>query len=444
MLIDFTINNVMSYRDEATFSMLASQSVKECENGESVSNVTLTSSGRRILRAAAIYGANGSGKSCMIAAMDVFRTMVLRSFVDENLVGGVCRLYYQFEVANASKPVSMQMIFLSGGICYRYGFQLYESRVMSEWLFMKSEDGRKECYCFKREGQDISINTKTFKGASGVASKTRTNALFLSTAAQFNVAVAMDVKEWFRYRFNVLSGLTDDTLYYTAHTFMNDALIRQQILDMLGQVDDCIKGVHVNEVVHEMPAQPFPSEILAQMGVNLPAESKQRVESHELEIKAAHQVYNSGVAVGECQLDFKAESLGTNKLFALLGPFFDTIRQGGVLVFDEFGTSLHTQLSMALLRLFFSVLNKRGAQLIVATHDTNLLRKDLLRRDQIWFAEKNAEGASDLYSLVEYKINQATSVRNDASFAKDYLLGKYGAIPYFGNIDKFVAEYGKE
>ena len=79
---------------------------------------------------------------------------------------------------------------------------------------------------------------------------------------------------------------------------------------------------------------------------------------------------------------------------------------------------------------------------IQATHDTNLLRKDLLRRDQIWFSEKNSEGVSDLYSLVEYKVNQANSVRNDASFSKDYLLGRYGAIPYFGNLDKFIMEYG--
>jgi AAA15 family ATPase/GTPase len=92
--------------------------------------------------------------------------------------------------------------------------------------------------------------------------------------------------------------------------------------------------------------------------------------------------------------------------------------------------------------MFYSPLNVGGAQLIVTTHDTNLLRKDLLRRDQIWFAEKSPEGISDLYSLVEYKINQANSVRNDASFSKDYLSGRYGAIPYFGNIEKFIMEYG--
>ena len=148
--------------------------------------------------------------------------------------------------------------------------------------------------------------------------------------------------------------------------------------------------------------------------------------------------------MGNESLNFKFESLGTTKLFVLLGPFFDTIQNGDVLIINEFGTSLHTQLSVELLKLFYSTMNVLGAQLIITTHDTNLLRKDLLRRDQIWFAEKSSEGASDLYSLVEYKINQANSVRNDASFSKDYLLGRYGAIPYFGNIDKFIMEYGSK
>ena len=112
------------------------------------------------------------------------------------------------------------------------------------------------------------------------------------------------------------------------------------------------------------------------------------------------------------------------------------------MVVDEFGASIHTKLSLELVRLFQSGLNRANAQLIFTTHDTNLLRRDLLRRDQIWFAEKDQHGVSDLYSLVEYKINQATSVRNDASFEKDYLLGKYGAIPYFGNIERFIAENG--
>lgn len=442
MLIDFTIKNFMSYRDEISFSMVASTTVKECEGSDGASNVTVIDKNKRILRTAAIYGANGSGKSTVVAAMDIFKAMVLQSFVDESIVKRLSSLYYRFDARSVNEPVAMQMIFMCGGERYRYGFEVGEGKVLTEWLFVLLKGSSKESYCFKREGQDIKVNPKVMKGARGVASKTRDNALYLSTSAQFNVSIAMIVKEWFRQRFNILSGLDDNTLAYTARAFMHNTLIRQQILQMLSIVDACIKDVSVKENVKELNVQNSPFEVLSRLGVSLPNDLSKSIEQHEFDIQAKHNMYEAGKVVGDASLNFKFESLGTTKLFALLGPFFDTIKNGGVLVIDEFGASMHTQLSVELLKLFYSVMNIAGAQLIITTHDTNLLRKDLLRRDQIWFAEKSAEGVSDLYSLVEYKINQANSVRNDASFSKDYLLGRYGAIPYFGNLEKFILEYG--
>lgn len=444
MLIDFTIRNFMSYRDEVSLSMLASTTVKECEGHDGTSNVSVIDNNKRILRTAAIYGANGSGKSTVIAAMEIFKAMVLQSFVDENVVKHLSRLYYRFDVDNSQAPVCMQMIFICNGERYRYGFEVFQGKVLAEWLYVLLKGSIKESYCFKREGQNIKVNSKVVKGARGVDKKTRSNALYVSTAAQFNVEVAMTVKEWFRKRFHVLSGF-DDTLLFTARTFMHNNAIRSQILEMIGIVDNCIKDVSVREHVKEVNAQDPSFEILSRLDVNMPTDVSKQIESieqHEFEIQATHNLYNGSDVVGSESLNFKLESLGTTKLFALLGPFFDTIQNGGVLVIDEFGTSLHTQLSIELLKLFYSTMNVLGAQLIITTHDTNLLRKDLLRRDQIWFAEKSSEGASDLYSLVEYKIDQANSVRNDAFFSKDYLLGRYGAIPYFGNLEKFIMEYG--
>ena len=145
--------------------------------------------------------------------------------------------------------------------------------------------------------------------------------------------------------------------------------------------------------------------------------------------------------LGNAVLDFNLESKGTQKLFSLLGPLLDTLEKGRILVIDELDSRLHPLLTMELVKLFHSKFNKKNAQLIFASHDTNLLRKDIFRRDQIWFAEKDEFGASDIYSLVEYKINQATAVRNDASFEKDYLLGKYGGVPFFGDIQNFLNEF---
>ena len=442
MLIDFTIRNFMSYKDEVSFSMVASNTVKECESYEGYSNI-IVSDDKRYLRTAAIYGANGSGKSTVIAAMEIFKSMVLRSFVDETIVKQTSALYYHFDTDSMNAPISMQIIFTCKDKRYRYGFEVKGGKVLTEWLYVLEGETTKESYCFKRQGQEIKVNSKKVKGARGVDTKTRSNALYLSTASQFNVGVAMDVKEWFRKRFNILSGLNDDTLVFTANAFMRNPLIREQILKMIACVDTCIKDVHVKDNIKEIHTQDAPTEMLSRLGISLPADIKQRIERHEIDIQASHEIYANGTVVGNELLNFKYESLGTTKLFALLGPFFDTIQNGGVLVIDEFGASLHTQLSIELLKLFYSSMNTSGAQLIVTTHDTNLLRKDLLRRDQIWFAEKSSEGVSDLYSLVEYKINQANSVRNDASFSKDYLLGRYGAIPYFGNIHKLISDYGK-
>ena len=112
MLIEFTIRNFMSYRDEVSLSMVASTTVKECESNDGYSNIFIMDNGKRYLRSAAIYGANGSGKSSIIAAMDIFKSMVLQSFVDENIVKHLSRLYYRFNVDSTKEPVSMQMIFI--------------------------------------------------------------------------------------------------------------------------------------------------------------------------------------------------------------------------------------------------------------------------------------------------------------------------------------------
>lgn len=126
---------------------------------------------------------------------------------------------------------------------------------------------------------------------------------------------------------------------------------------------------------------------------------------------------------------------GTNKIIDLSGPVFDTLKDGGVLVIDELDAKLHPLLTLSIVRLFQSQdINKNGAQLIFATHDTNILSICNLRRDQIYFIEKNKIGSSDLYSLVEY--NKDGKVRKDRSFEKDYINGRYGAIPYFGDFNK--------
>jgi len=436
MLIDFSFKNFRSFKKEVTLSMMAAKSLRDDTTaGDDYSNVLDGFGGYKYLRIASIYGANASGKSTVIQAMTFFRIMILSSVSDEHIIDHF-QDYFLFDDVSCNEPTSFEMNFVIKDKAYRYGFEILHDSVYSEWLFETLPQTMRESYCFKRERKNIKVNSRVFKGARGLDEKTRHNALFLSTTAQFNVATAMEIKEWFRKSFNILSGL-DETIHFTANQFLHDSVMQKEILDYIKLIDLGIQNITISDEV--VKNEDDIKKDLITSGILPPALMKGNLR--RIEISSFHNYYKGEEDAGQAALPFNKESLGTQKTFSFLGPWFDTLRRGGVLVIDEFGTSLHTQLAKKLLQLFQSVLNRQGAQLIITTHDTNLLHRDLLRRDQIWFTEKNDKGFSDLYSLVEYKINQASSVRNDATFSKDYLAGKYGAIPFFGNIDRFIKEY---
>lgn len=442
MLIDFTLRNFLSFKEEVSFSMLTAKSVKEHEQYDSnglcnVINVPNTDS--KLLKVATIYGANGSGKSNLLSAMSFFKHMVLDSFKNDSILHKMAELSYQFSVESQEEPNSFEMMFIIEDKRYRYGFEIFNKSIESEWLFIKPLKSSRESYCFKREKKNILVNSKTYKGAGGISSKTRHNALFLSTCAQFNVEISMTIKEWFRKRFNILSGIDDDTIHYTASQYIRNTDMRNRIIEFIKIIDLGINNIEIKE--SEIDKVPDPVNQFVDAITKSPNVIKSEItDIKKIEILSEHKRYNHDKLKDTILTPFGIESLGTKKIFTLLGPWFDTILNGGTLLIDEFGASLHTKLSIELIKIFQSSLNHE-AQLIITTHDTNLLRGELLRRDQIWFAEKNALGVSDLYSLVEYKINQANSVRNDATYNKDYLLGKYGAIPYFGNIAQFLTDF---
>lgn len=448
MIEEFSIENFLSFRDRVTFSMLAANTVRENEDGvdengeEKVNAVfSLPDSKVRFLSASAIYGANGSGKSNFVNALMFFHKMVMTSFNDDNILIGSNRNKFQFDEARAKNPLMMELVFYVEKNRYRYGFAINDEKICAEWLFIQAKGSVKESYCFKRDENEIAVNPRTFQKASGVAERTRNNALYLSTAAQLNVPMAMKLKNWVRYKLNILDGNSEGTRKFSATQFIHDKGMKSDILKLLHKVDPSINDMTVEEFDEDTlkpTANTDPQLVFTQRDTE---GAKDRI--HRFDISASHNIYNGEDVVGSKILPFRYESLGTNKMFSLSGPWFDVLKTGGVLIIDEFGSSLHTLLSMQLVKMFESSLNESNAQLIIATHDTNLLRKDLLRRDQIWFAEKDSYGASDLYSLVEYKINQATSVRNDATFSKDYLAGKYGAIPFFGSAKEFISEFSK-
>lgn len=443
MLIDFTTSNFLSFEDEVSLNMLAAKSVKEHSEKEKATdlvNVIKTENPSfDCLKVAAVYGANSSGKSNLIKAIAFVRNMVLNSFRNDSILLNFKDKQFLFSLCDSSKPSLFEITFLTKENYYRYGFEIKESSILSEWLFKKNITAQKESYCFKREKQKIQVNPRVFKGASSIKDKTRHNALFLSTCAQFNITIALEVKEWFRKDLKIIRNQKEGNFIPELLEFSKRPDLHNAVMAFMSYLDLGFKDIKVKE---SEASNAVPDKIVKLIdsikSFNFPVESLTQLK--QLEIFSEHSRYADGQEVDTITTPFRIESYGTQKLFFLLIPFFKAIAQGSVLIIDELDASLHTKLTIELIRIF-QTYSSTSAQLIFTTHDTNLLRCELFRRDQVWFVEKNKFGSSDLYSLVEYKIDKKSSVRNDAAFNKSYLAGRYGAIPYFGDIQAFLKDF---
>ena len=456
MLIEFSVGNYLSIKEAITFSMLASNAVKELENSsEGVNNVFWDKSKKnKYLKSAVVYGANGSGKSNLLSAIGFYRKFILSSSNDRQADDEIMTIPFLLSTETENKPSSFEMVFVIDAIRFRYGFEATKKIITAEWLFgFDTENSNKESTYFTRENQNIKVSNKNFKEGKGLENNTRPNALFLSTVAQLNGEVSNKIQNWLKANINVISGLEDATTAYTIGRFQDQEEFRKKIINFFKLTNLGIEDIKMEEPVLDNLSKILPQkredEKIASLIQELQKELKDRMkkggDAREISINAFHKKLDeANKLIDTIALDFELESKGTQKLFGLLGPWFDTLEKGKILIVDELDSRLHTKLTTELLKIFQSGINTKNAQLIFASHDTNLLRNDLFRRDQIWFTEKDSSGSTDLYSLVEYKINQATSVRNDASFEKDYLIGKYGAIPYFGNIPKFLNDFVNE
>ena len=456
MLIEFSVSNYLSIKEVITLSMVASNAVKELESPtEGVNNVFWDKSNKnKYLKSAVVYGANGSGKSNLLSAIGFYRRFILLSSNDRQADDEIMTIPFLLSTETENKSSSFEMIFIIGAIRFRFGFEVTKKNVTSEWLFgFDTENSNKESTYFTREHQNIKVSNRNFKEGKGLENNARPNALFLSTVAQLNGEVSNKIQNWLKTNINVISGLDDATTAYTIGRFQEQEEFRKKIINFFKLINLGIEDIKMEEPVLDNLSKILPQkredEKIASLIQELQKELKDRMkkggDTREISINAFHKKFDkANKLIDTIALDFELESKGTQKLFSLLGPWFDTLEKGKILIVDELDSRLHTKLTTELLKIFQSGINTKNAQLIFASHDTNLLRNDLLRRDQIWFTEKDDKGSTDLYSLVEYKINQATSVRNDASFEKDYLIGKYGAIPYFGNIPKFLNDFVNE
>jgi hypothetical protein len=434
MLLEFSVGNFRSFYEPVTLSMQAAK-LRASDRRLDQENIAQVQS-QRLLRSAAIYGANASGKSNLIRAIQFMRDFVLHSSKESQAKEPIDVERFRLSTATLDSPAYFQIVFYLGDRRYRYGFEVDEYRVCSEWLYHARQ---RETRLFVREGQQFDLSG-AFKEGWGLEKRTRENALLLSVVAQFNGELAMALLGWFRSRLRIVSGLSD-ALYgpLTMERFEADEGFRRRVLAFVREADLAIESIDVERTAYGQ--DPVSLDLRGWMGRS-PKSYPERMMLRETQptiarVTTRHQVYDRDHSpAGWETFDLTVqESAGTQKIFYLCGPLMETLDEGRVLVIDEMEARLHPFITRAIIQLFHSSqTNPYNAQLIFCTHDTGLLDRRRFRRDQIWFTEKDRYGASDLYSLAELQ------VRNDASFDKDYIAGKYGAVPFVGGLQALFEE----
>jgi len=426
MLIQFTVGNYKSFKDKATLSMEAS-----ADDWLEESNV-INAGERRFLKSAAIYGPNAGGKSNFLAAMEVFRDWVMLSSKDAQAGDRIPLAPFRLHVETETAPTFFEASFRNKNTSYRYGFEATSEAIVSEWLFSQ-KDSIRETRLFTRESARIEVS-ESFKEGKGLEPRTRSNALFLSVVAQFNGDIAGGILNWMS-TFRNVSGLQDqEYLRYTANR-LKDKEYAQLIQELTKKADVGIDRIRTHEFTPDAAAKLVPPRISNEVRQKLLAG-----EFSAFTLKTYHWKYGAEQKpLAPVEFDLKLdESAGTQKFVALTGPFLFTLKHGTTLFIDEFEARLHPSLTKALVGLFNSSANTSNAQLIFATHDNGLLDSKRIRRDQVWFVEKDDFGASRLYSLSEFK-----GVRKESKFAKEYLLGQFGAIPDVGDFQETLT-HGRE
>jgi AAA15 family ATPase/GTPase len=410
MLVEFRVKNFRSLRDEAVLNLVASRDkANETSNVKATGNKSLP----RLLRTAAIYGANAGGKSNLVRAIQLLRGIVNDSAILQ--AGQTFNVQpFRLDPVTSEQPIEYEITFLLDNVRYQFGFTLTPTRILSEWLiaykstqpatwYERNFDESTQKYQYKFSAQLL--------GAKAVWSEaTRENSLFLSTAVQLNSEQLLPIFSFITKDLVIFENGSGPIPEYTiSHIARHKA---DGVRELLSAADISIADIQLKT------QQGF----MGGMKLDLATGQFEPVSSEQREITVPTFEHRTGA--GSAVFDLHDESEGTQKLFALAGPIFEILERGQVLIVDELDRSLHALLVRQLIGMFQNPgLNQKGAQLIFTTHDTSLLDGDLLRRDQIWFAEKDRDQASHLYPLSDF------SPRKGEALERGYLTGRYGGVP---------------
>ena len=413
MLIEFSVKNFMSFKDKVTLTMEKGTGTENPDNAFKINNLEL-------LKTAAIYGANASGKSNLLKAFSCAILMIRTS----NLmpINGKWNIIkpFLFDKNSNNKPSEFEFIILVNKIKYKYSFSADANNIYNESL--SAYYTQKPTNIFTR----TNINTYEFgidkNKLEALTINNTANKLFLSTATTWNYDKTKDVFLWFH---NAIDTYISFNAIYDQEIieYKKDEKLKEFALKLLKEADILIKDIHVD----------YEKELTNSTVNNISSllKNTKNYEIKNVNIELEHEVKDAKNNTHTYNLKIDDESSGTKALFAL-APFLKrAFESPRVMLIDELEKSMHPAIIEFIIKLFNNKsINKFHSQLIFTTHATNLLNIEILRRDQVWFTEKNPDnGSSDLYPLDSF------SVRKEENIEKGYLSGRYGAIPFIRDID---------
>lgn len=427
MLIELSITNFLSIRERQTLSMTSAYRADDLPDNVIFPKLP-SMSGLSFLKGAAVYGANASGKSNILAAAAFLVNYVKKSATEMKPTGGTGVVPFLLSKKTVDASSEFEVVFSHKNIRYDYRFALDKSRIIAESLFAFPKGRPKKIFVrtFDRKKGKYTFDFGSIESPySGLKEKTRPNALFLSVGVQFNAEELLAPYEWFDDYLKIIN-LSEDVLSpdYTAQKAMQEPESHGQFRKLLCEADLGITDFEIRKVerVNVHLPEDIPEAVKQQIIADL--KSKNVLDNKNLlDIRLEHKCTDGSPPV---KFGLGQESSGTRRLFSLLGPWHDVLKRGVTIFIDELEASLHPLLARKLVKLICGPQNKSGAQLIFTTHNTNLLDASLLRRDQIWFTEKENDGGTRLYPLSDYH------PRKEESLQKGYLAGRYGAIPMLG------------
>lgn len=423
MLLQFNFKNFKSFRDDTTLDLTATKITE-------YNNHVIFVGNEKVLPVAAIFGANASGKSNVQEAFRYMATYVVSSFGyggdesskksrSEFLKPTPFLLDYNSKNAESSFEVYFISSEVNGAKAYNYGFTVGQNGINEEWLNYKSKSSRGDYKrIFYRNGKNLDLSGIAPKSQENIKIALQKETLIVSLGAKLKIAKLKLIRDWFLDNEFADFGRPIENYFLCEQLpddFVDSKDVQQKVVDYFSAFDSSIIGFEVE-----------------------PLESGDDKESSKVRIDAIHKMIDSDETA---TIPLKLESAGTLKMFALYPLLQEVMETGGVLFIDELNARLHPLLVRSFVITFLnSETNKKHAQLIFTSHDSWQLNSNILRRDEVWFTEKADNGISTLYSLADFVDEDGMKIRKDENYEKNYLLGKYGAIPTMKHFDMFKGE----